>query len=69
MSRKVYGRVLTKTLMKVTKQKVSEEQGWSGKGKGCLDQVFTITMMEERNLGKNEKLYSVHGPRKNMIVK
>ena len=39
---KVYGRVLTERLMEVTEGKVSEEQGGFRKGKGCVDQIFSL---------------------------
>ena len=32
--------------MKVTEWKVSEEQGGLRKGKGCVDHIFVIKMME-----------------------
>ncbi len=37
---KVYGRILTERLMKVTEGKVSEDQGGLRKGRGCVDQVY-----------------------------
>ncbi len=31
------------------------------KGKGCVDQIFTIKMSVEEYLGKDEQLYSLYG--------
>ncbi len=56
--RKVYGRVLTERLMKVTEWEVGKEQGGFRKGKGCVDQIFPIKMTAEENLGKGKKLYA-----------
>ncbi len=39
---KVYGRILTVTLMEVTEGKVSEKQGGFRKGRGCVDQIFAM---------------------------
>ena len=36
-------------LMEVTEGKVSEEQRGFRKGRGCVDQIFTIRMMVEEN--------------------
>ena len=47
----VYGKVLMERLMQVTERKVSEEQRMFRKGKGCVDQIFAIKMMEEEYLG------------------
>ena len=55
---KVYGRILTERLMKVTEGKVSEEQGGFRKGKGCVDQIFAIRMIVEEYLAKGRKLYA-----------
>ncbi len=37
---KVYGRILTERLMKVTEGMVSEDQGGFRKGRGCVDHIF-----------------------------
>ncbi len=55
---KVYGRILTESLMEVTKGKVSEEQGGFRKGRGCVDQIFAMKRLVEEYLGKDKKLYA-----------
>ncbi len=56
--RKVYGRILTERLMKVTEGKVSEEQGSFKKGRGVVDQIFTMKRLVEEYLGRGKKLYA-----------
>ncbi len=36
---------------------MSEEQGGFRKGRGCVDQIFAMMLVEEY-LGKNKKLYA-----------
>ncbi len=55
---KVSGRILTESLMEVTKGKVSEEQGGFRKGRGCVDQIFAMKRLVEEYLGKNKMLYA-----------
>lgn len=43
--RKVYEKVLTETLMKVTERRVSKKQGGDRKVKGHMDQIFFIKMV------------------------
>ena len=57
-ARKVYGIVLMKRLMEVTKGRASEKQRLFWKEKGCVDQIFAIKKMAEEYLGKGEKLYA-----------
>ncbi len=54
---KVYGRIPTERLMEVTEGKVSEEHGGFRKGRGCVDQIFPM-MLVEKYLGKDKKLYA-----------
>ncbi len=49
---KVYGRIFTERLMEVTEGKVGKEQGGFKKGRGCVDQIFTIKRLVEEYLGK-----------------
>lgn len=51
---KMYGRVLTDRLMKITKGKVCEEQGGFWKGNNCMDQIFAIKMVVEEYTGKGK---------------
>ncbi len=55
---KVYGRILTETLMEVTEGKVSEEQGGFKKGRGCVNQVFARKRLVKEYLGQDRKLYA-----------
>ncbi len=55
---KVYGRILTERLMEVTEGKVSKEQEGFRKGRGCVDQIFTMKILVEEYLGKDKKLYA-----------
>ncbi len=43
---KVYSRTLTERVVETTEEKVSEEQGGFRKGRGCVDQIFTLNMTE-----------------------
>ncbi len=58
MPGKINGRILTKRLMQVTEKKVSDEQGDIRRGKGCVDQIFSITMLVEEYFGRDRKLYA-----------
>ena len=44
--------------MEVTERKASEEQRGFGKEKGCVDQIFAITIMVEEYFGKAKKFYA-----------
>ncbi len=44
---KVYNRILTDRVMEITKEKVSEEQGCFKRGRGCVDQIYSLKMMIE----------------------
>lgn len=50
---KVCSRVLT-VVMKLTGEKVCEEQGGLGKGRGCIDQIFALKMLVEKYLGRKK---------------
>ena len=54
---KVYARILTVRMMEITESRVSEEQGGFRKGRGCVDQIFTVRMTAEKYLAKGKKLY------------
>ncbi len=47
---KVYGRVITERVQRLTEEKISEEQGCFRKGRGCLDQIFFLMMVIEKIL-------------------
>ncbi len=44
--------------MEATEGKVSEEQGGFRKGRGCVDQIFTMKRLVEEYLRKDKKLYA-----------
>ena len=56
MEANVYGRILAKWMMQVSEGEVSREQAGFSKGKGCV-QLVSITMIAEKYLGKDKKLY------------
>ncbi len=45
--------------MEVTEGKASEEQGGFRKGRGCVNQVFSMKKLVEEYLRKAKKLYAV----------
>lgn len=49
---KVYRSVLTKKLVTVTGNKVSDEQGGFRKRRECVDQIFKIKLTVEKYLGE-----------------
>ena len=55
---KVYGKVIVERVQRLTKEKISEEQGGFRKGRGCVDQIFSFRMVVERVLAKGKKLYA-----------
>ena len=54
---KVYGRVLVDRVVKETEGRISDEQGGFRKGRGCVDQVFALRNVSEKNLEKQKDLY------------
>ena len=55
---KVYGRVLIVRVMEITDSKISQEQGGFRKGRGCIDQIFTVKSVAEKYINKGRKLYA-----------
>ncbi len=53
--RKVYRKVITERVQRLTEEKVSEEQGDFRKGKGCGDQIFFFRMAVGKILVKRKK--------------
>ena len=52
--------VLMERLIEVTEEKISMEQGEFMKGKGSMEQIFTIKIIVEEYLGKDlEKVYDM----------
>ena len=54
---KLYGRVLINRVMRLTEERVGEEQGGFRKGRGCMDQVFTLRMIGEKCLEKQREVF------------
>ena len=54
---KVYGRVLMMKLGRRTEEIIGEEQGGFREGRGCMDQVFTLRMIEEKCREKKKDLF------------
>ncbi len=44
--------------MKITDKSVGEEQGGFRKGRGCVDQIFTVKILVEKYLEKDRKLFA-----------
>ena len=55
---KVYGMVLIERVKDITDCRISREQGAFRKGKGCIDQIFTVKMVAEKYLAKGRKMYA-----------
>ena len=55
-------------MLKITPGKVSEKQEGFRKGKGYVNQIFVINMIE-MYLGRGKKLYaSLIGPRESILI-
>jgi len=54
---KVYGKIIIERVMDITESRISEEQGGFRKGRGCVDQIFSVRMTAEKYLTKGRKLY------------
>ena len=52
----------------MAKEKYSDKQGSSRKGKGIVDQIVAIKMIVEEYIGKDEKLYTVFADLKKHIL-
>ncbi|MEL7177812.1 MAG: reverse transcriptase domain-containing protein [Pseudomonadota bacterium] len=55
---KVYGRVLIERVKEITEGRICGEQGAFMKGKGCIDQIFTVKGVAEKYIAKGKKLYA-----------
>ncbi len=44
---KVYGKVISERVQRLTEEKISEEQGFR-KGRGCVDEIFSFRMVVEK---------------------
>ncbi len=45
-------------VMKITDKRVGDEQGGFRKGRGCVDQNFTVKILVEKYLEKDRKLFA-----------
>ena len=54
---KVYGKVLIERVKMLTEEIISEEQGGFRKGRGCVDQVFTLRTLIEKHREKKKDLF------------
>ncbi len=59
--KKIYGKIITERVQRLTEEKISEEQGGFRKGRGCVDQILSFRLVEEKILarGKNYTLPSL----------
>jgi len=55
---KVYGKIVTERVQQITECRISEEQGGFRKGRGCVDQIFSLRMTVEKMLTKGKKVYA-----------
>ncbi len=53
---KIYGRILNERMMKIMDKRMGDEEGGFRKGKGCVDQTFTVKILVEKYLEKDRKL-------------
>ncbi len=57
----VYGKVITERVQRLTEEKISEEQGFR-KGRGCVDQIFSFSVVVGKILEKRKKnIHCLHG--------
>ena len=54
---KIYGRIIIQRIMRATEEMVGEEQCSFRKGRGCVDQIFTLRQMCEKICEKGKQLY------------
>ena len=54
---KVYGRLLVERIRETTEGKVGEEQGGFRRGKGCVDQIFTLKQLNEKYTEGGKELH------------
>ena len=54
---KVYGRILIERVRVMTEGMLGEEQCGFRRGRGCVDQVFTLKQLSEKYVGKGKDLY------------
>ncbi len=52
---KVYGKVITERVQRLTEEKISEEQRGLRKGRGCVDQIFSFRMVVKKMLAKGKR--------------
>ena len=45
-------------VIEITERRISAKQGGFRKGRGCVDQIFTVKMLIEKYLVKGRKLYA-----------
>ena len=55
---KVYGKIVVERVQKITESMISEEQGGFRKGRGCVDQIFSLRIIIEKMLAKGKKVYA-----------
>ncbi len=55
---KIYGRIFSERMMKITEKSVSAEQGGFRKGRRCVDQIFAVKILVEKYLEKDRKLFA-----------
>ncbi len=51
---KIYGRILNERVMKITNKSMGDEQGGFRKGRGCVDQIFTVKILVEKYREKED---------------
>ncbi len=54
----IHGRILNERMMKLTDKSVGDEQGGFRKGRGYVNQIFTVKMLVEKYLEKDRKLFT-----------
>nr|XP_053651035.1 protein cycle-like isoform X4 [Cherax quadricarinatus] len=54
---KVYGRVIIERIKSKTEKRIADEQGGFRKGRGCVDQVFTVKHISEQYLDKAKEVF------------
>ena len=54
---KAYGSVLTNRVRKGTGAEIGEEQCGFRKGRGCVDQIFSVRQLCEKFLAKGREVY------------
>ncbi len=58
VARKVYARVVTEGVKVLVREMMRDEQGEFRKGRGCVNQIFTVRQLVEKACGEKWTIYA-----------